>query len=35
MINMTDTRFSFHVTHWFLVGIQRGLYNDPKLTLNE
>jgi len=35
IINMTDARVTFHLSHWFLVGVQRGLYNDAKMTLND
>ena len=34
-INIPVTRFRFKIIHWFLTGIDRGLYNDTSLVLDE
>ena len=34
-INMEETRFRFKIIHWFLTGIDRGLYNDTQIVLDE
>ena len=34
-INMEETRFRFKLIHWFLTGIDRGLYNDTQIVLDE
>lgn len=28
LFNMTETRFWFTQTHWFITGVMRGLYDD-------
>ena len=32
---MEETRFRFKLIHWFLTGIDRGLYNDTNIVLDE
>ena len=34
LIDMQKTRFYFKVAHWFLTGIERGLYNDDSLIID-
>ena len=34
LVNATETRFWFTQIHWFLTGLQRGLYRDDKLLVN-
>ena len=34
MVNMTDIRFKFRLTNWFLTGVERGMYNDTELLIN-
>lgn len=34
LINMTETRFWFVQAHWFITGVQRGLYEDDALKIN-
>jgi hypothetical protein len=34
-INMNATRFRFKLIHWFLTGVERGLYNDTTIVLDD
>ena len=34
LINATEMRFWFYQTHWFITGMQRGLYRDDHLLVN-
>jgi len=34
LIDMPKTRFYFKIAHWFLTGIERGMYNDNSLIID-
>ena len=34
LINITETRLTFKIIHWFLTGVERGLYEDDTLTID-
>ena len=31
---MVKTRFYFKIAHWFLTGVERGIYNNDTLTID-
>jgi hypothetical protein len=34
MIDVTGTRFYFKIAHWFLTGIERGMYNNDSISID-
>ena len=35
LINITETSMTFKIIHWFLTGVERGLYEDDNMQINQ